>query len=212
MKGSHKLFIYSMNVTPQQCERLTRLTGKPAAAIKIAAIENAADIIEGDTGWQKNFRDILANNGYQLEQVDLRQWLDHEKELEKKLSEKDVIWLGGGNTYYLRWILKRSGADKIINRLTARGTVFSGWSAGAIMAGPTTRFFNHMGDDPSLAPEEINEGLCLTDIVVVPHRDHPDFKNGAIKTNELLKAAGYNPVLLGDSEVLVIDGGQYSIL
>lgn len=212
MNHPNKLFLYSMNVNPQQCERLTKLVGKPAADISMAVIENATDVIEGDTSWQAEFRNMLSVNGYQLEQIDLRQWLDHKKELEKKLAAKDIIWLGGGHTYYLRWILKRSGADKIICKLVSKGTVYAGWSAGAVVAGPTTRFFNEMGDDPAQAPEKIDEGLLLTDMVVVPHRDHADFKIGAAKANMLLNKAGYSPVLLGDSEVLVVDGNQYSII
>lgn len=201
-----------MNVTPQQCAWLTRLVGKDAADITIAVIENATDIIEGDTSWQAGFRDMLSVNGYQLEQIDLRQWLDHKKELQKKLAEKDVIWLGGGHTYYLRWILKRSGADNIICKLVEKDTVYAGWSAGAIMAGPTTRFFSEMGDDPAEAPEKIDEGLLLTDMVVVPHRDHPDYKKTAAATNKLLEKAGYSPVLLGDEEALVINGNEYTII
>lgn len=212
MKANHKLFLYSMNVTRQQCSRLTKLVGKNAEDIQIAVIENATDIIEGDTGWQSAFRDMLAVNGYQLEQVDLRQWPGHKKELEKKLAGKDVIWIGGGHTYYLRWILKESGADRIIRNLAEKGKVYAGWSAGAIMAGPTTRFFNEMGDDPADAPQKIDEGLFLTDMVVVPHRDHPDYKKAAVKTNGLLEKAGYTPVLLGDSEVLVINGKEHTII
>ncbi len=212
MKLSKKFFLYSMNVTPQQCEWLTKLAGKRPNKIKIAVIENATDIMEEDASWQSAFRDMLAVNGYQLEQIDLRQWYDNTKGLEKKLSGIDVIWLGGGHTYYLRWILKRSGADIIIPKLIGEGKVYAGWSAGAIMAGPTTRFFHEMGDDPAKATEKIDEGLLLTDMTVVPHRDHPDFKKAAAKTNKLLTDAGYRPVLLGDAEVLVIDGNQYTII
>lgn len=201
-----------MNVSPRQCERLTKLVGKEPTDIEIAIIENAADIIKGDTGWQAAFRKMLSINGYRLEQIDLRCWYDNPTELEKKLWEKDVIWLGGGHTYYLRWILKRSGADKIISKLVSKGKVYAGWSAGAIMAGPTTLFFNEMGDDPADAPGMIPEGLSLTDWVVVPHRDHKDFNQGAAKTSELLQKAGYTSVLMGDQEVLVINGDQYTII
>jgi dipeptidase E len=212
MKSKNKLFLYSMNVSFRQCERLTKLVGKEPNDITIGIIENATDIIEGDTGWQGSFREMLSINGYRLEQIDLRLWYDDPKELEKKLSEKDVIWLGGGHTYYLRWILKRSGADAIISKLVNKGAVYAGWSAGAIMAGPTTLFFNEMGDDPADAPGMIAEGLSLTDWVVVPHRDHEDFKKRAAKTNELLQKAGFTTVLMGDQEALVINGDQYTVI
>lgn len=212
MKTGKKLFLYSMHATPQQFMWLTKLADKPAEEIKIAVIENATDVIEGDIGWQQDFRSTLGDNGYKLEQVDLRAWYNNRTALEKKLSGKDVIWLGGGHTYYLRWILRRSGADDIIRHLAAQGKILAGWSAGAVMAGPTTKFFDAMGDDPALAPEKIDEGLFLTDMVVVPHRDHPDFEKGAARTNNLLRHAGYVPVLLGDNEVLVINADQYTII
>jgi len=70
--------------------------------------------------------------------VDLRNWRNKREALREKLASKDVIWLGGGNTYYLRWILKETGADDIIINLVQQGKVYAGWSAGAMVAGPNT--------------------------------------------------------------------------
>ena len=57
MKSPHKLFLYSMNISPLQCERLTKLVNKKPTDIQIAVIENATDVIQGDTSWQEAFRD-----------------------------------------------------------------------------------------------------------------------------------------------------------
>ena len=207
-----KLFLYSLALSTEQAASLTALVGKDPKDITFALIENAADIVPNSQDWLGGFREMLYGNGYQLEQVDLRNWWFKRKALEEKLAGKDVIWLGGGHTYYLRWMLKETGADTIIKELTKKGTVYAGWSAGAIVAGPTTRYFNLMSDDPRDAPELILDGLHLTDTVVVPHLDNKEFALDAQNVNQHLKDAGYNTVLLRDSQALIINEGSHKII
>ena len=47
-----------------------------------------------------------------------------------------MIFVGGGNTFFLLQELKRSGADKIIAQEVAKGKFYIGESAGAIAACP----------------------------------------------------------------------------
>lgn len=54
----------------------------------------------------------------------------------------------GGNPYYLRWLLKVTGADEMITALVKQGKVYAGASAGGVLAGPTLRFFDNQ-DDPN---------------------------------------------------------------
>jgi dipeptidase E len=208
MPASPKLFLYSLSVSPEQCRELTKLVGKEPGQIKIAVIENAADIIPNSADWLGGFRQMLTNNGYRIEVIDLRTWMNDKPALQEKLRSKDVLWLGGGHTYYLRWILKESGADEIIKELVKQGKVYAGWSAGAVMAGPTTLYFDAMGDNPDDAPEYITEALQLTEMVIVPHMNNPDFAEGAAKTNEQLIKAGFKTYTLKDDEVLVIKGEE----
>ena len=206
MTASAKLFLYSLSVSREQCRELTKLVGKEPGEIKIAAIENAADIIPNSPDWLGGFREMLTNNGYRIELVDLGKFLNDKMALQEKLRNKDVVWLGGGHTYYLRWILKETGADEMIKDLVKLGKIYAGWSAGAIMAGPTTLYFNEMGDNPDDAPEYITDGLHLTDIVIVPHVSNPEFAEGAAKTNGQLLKAGFKTCTLKDDEVLIVDG------
>lgn len=206
MNNTPKLFLYSMSLTEDHYAQLEKLAGKKATDIYFACIENATDVIEGAAHWVSGIRQTLIDRGYQVEKIDLKNWLINKEGLYQKLQSKDVIWLCGGHTYYLRWILKESGADKIIKELVAAGKVYAGWSAGAIMAGPTTRFFNLMGDDPKDAPELIYEGLNLTDTVIVPHIDNADFAKGAAAANEALLKAGFKTITLKDDEAFIIQG------
>jgi dipeptidase E len=207
-----KLFLYSLAINGRQATALTNLVGKEPDQINFALIENAADIVPNSKEWLWGFREMLRSNGYQLEPLDLRRWRNKRDDLQAKLADKDVIWIGGGHTYYLRWILRHTGADVMITELVKQGKVFAGWSAGAIVAGPTTQYFDAMGDDPEESPEVIMEGLRLTDVVVVPHLNNKDFSDDAIQTNRLLEEAGYHTQMLTDNQVLVIDGGEQKII
>lgn len=190
---------------------LTQLVGKEAKDITFALIENAADVEEASEAWLGEFREAIRSKGYQAEVVDLRHWRDNQAGLYKKLAGKDVIWLGGGNTYYLRWILKETGADEMIKELVKNGKVYAGWSAGAMVAGPTLRHIEAM-ETRMAAPEPILDGLHLTNVVIVPHIDHKDFVESAAKTNQLLTQSGYVTVPLRDDQVLVIIGNERRVI
>ena len=212
MKNTPKLFLYSMSLTEKHFNELEKLTGKQTDDIHFACIENATDVIDGSEQWVPGIRQSLSDRGYQTEPIDLRNWLNKNEALEEKLQNKDVIWICGGHTYYLRWILKESGADEIIKKLVAAGKIYAGWSAGAIMAGPTTRYFHLMGDDPADAPELIETGMQLIDTVVVPHIDNTDFAEGAAKANAALLKDGFKTVLLKDDQALLITGDTQTII
>lgn len=212
MKNNNKLFLYSLSLTQKHFEKLEQLADKKATDIHLACIENAADIIDGSEHWIPGIRQSLTERGYQTEPIDLRNWFNKKEALQEKLKSKDIIWVGGGHTYYLRWILKQSGADDIIKELVDAGKIYAGWSAGAIMAGPTTRFFDLMGDNPADAAKLIEDGIGLTNHVIVPHMDNADFATGAVLANTELLKAGFKTVPLNDDQACVIEAGKMVIL
>lgn len=207
-----KLFLYSSYViSDEHNAALAGLVGKEPKDIKLAAITNSLDVYDDSDDWLVETLDSLRSQGAQVEVVDLRAWRDNRVGLREKLASKDVIWLCGGHTYYLRWILKDTGADEMIRELVEQGTVYAGWSAGAGMAGPTLQFFDFF-DDPNDAPEAIYDGLGLTNIVVVPHTDLPDFAEGMKLINQQLQEAGYRTVPLTDAMALIIDGDEQQVI
>jgi dipeptidase E len=206
-----KLFLYSLALSPVQASHLTKLIGKEPEEITFALIENAADVIPNSNEWLGGFRKMLESNGYQLERFDLRDWKGRNDHLRQRLLSKDVIWLGGGNTFYLRWILKDTGVDKVIQDFVRKGKVYAGWSAGAVVAGPTLKYFESM-DDTGQSPEMIFDGMHLTDAVVVPHLDNKEFAEDARIANCHLLHDGYRTITLRDNEALLIDGGKFRVI
>jgi dipeptidase E len=126
------------------------------------------------------------------------------KVLHLSCLSKDAIFVGGGNTFYLRWLLRDTGADEVITRLVRSGLVYAGANAGAIVAGPTLKYFDK-ADDPKAAPEVIWDGLGLCDTVVVPHMGTAHYGPIVEKANELLIADGYTTAPIDDDGEFVVD-------
>jgi dipeptidase E len=208
-----KLFLSSMAISSDQGSAFLRLTGKDNAQdVKIALIENAGDVEAVDAAWKHRNRDAIQALGYQIDLVDLREYLDGKKQVSPQLEKADAIWLGGGNTYYLRWILHETKADIAIQHLVQSGKVYGGGSAGAIVAGPTLKYFEK-ADDPQKAPEHLIEGLGLIDTVVIPHWQNE--KYGQTMRDDVhvnLEAEGYKTVCITDEQALVIDGDKQFIV
>lgn len=208
-----KLFLASLAISDTQAVELAKLVGKQQADIKLALIENAADpdCKDGAPTWVEQNRAAIQSHDFDVEIIDLRKYKERPSELKSKLASKDVIWFGGGNTYYLRWLLKNAGIDAMLGELIASGIVYGGGSAGAIMAGPSLKHFE-AADDPNDAPELILDGLGFTGSVVVPHMDNAKFASVIHGINDKLLADGYKTVPLGDAQALIIDGDNQKVI
>jgi dipeptidase E len=206
-----KLFLASLAINDQHAIELAKLVGKDQNDIKLALIENAADTYEGSPEWIRQNREMIQSHGFDVEIVDIRQYKESLDELKQKLAAKDVIWCGGGNTYYLRWLLNDTGVGNIIKDLVADEKVYGGGSAGAIVAGPTLKHFE-TADDPTESPGVIYEGLGFTDSVVVPHFDNARFAEIIHGINDRLVADGYKTVPLGDQQTLIVEDSEERVV
>lgn len=206
-----KLFLSSQAISEKQAPYLEKLVGKPAKSITLAVIENAADVETGPKAWLTRNRQLIESHGFNVEYIDLKKYAQNLETLRTKLTDKDVIWFGGGNTYYLRWLLHDTGIENIIKDLAENGVVYGGGSAGAIIAGPTLHHFE-TADDPKASPGVIHEGLGLTDKVVVPHADNKKYAAVIQGINDNLKSDGYKTVLLTDAQAILVDGDNEKII
>lgn len=204
-----KLFLSSLAISKSQAEHFELLVGKPAEQIKLALVENAADVYAEDSrDWVVEHRNAIVNNGYQIEQIDLHNYSNDLDGLEQKLSGVDAVWMGGGNTYYLRWLLQDTGIDKVLIKLIKEdGLVYGGGSAGAIITGPTIKHFEK-ADNPDEAPEMIYEGLNLINEVIVPHTDNEKFENVMKEIILSLEKDGYKTIPITDEEAIIVNNDK----
>lgn len=144
--------------------------------------------------------------GLQVNEVDLREY-NNTKELKDVLAGHDLIWAMGGNTYMLRYEMRRSGFDKIIRDLLEEGIVYGGDSAGALVAGTSIAGIES-ADEPAYAEQVVKEGLGLIRYVPMPHVDNLEFTDVMPIVRKLHK----NIIELKDSQAVIFDDGKHHIV
>ncbi len=123
--------------------------------------------------------EILENFGAKLRRLDVSCAKDSaalvssqdepscEDEILSTISQCDIIYVSGGNTFYLLNELRKSRAAQTIKDAVHAGKIYIGESAGAIVASPDTRYATLM--DENSANMSDFTGLNLVDFFTVPH-------------------------------------------
>jgi dipeptidase E len=202
-----KLYLSSYRVPVP--EELTYLLGKPLADTLVALIPNAKDYYSERA---RNFKvqdlvKYMEGLGLHVTVVDLRDYTDPTL-LEEKLAAFDLIWAMGGNTYMLRYEMRRSGFEKIIKGLLETGIVYGGDSAGALVAGPSIAGVES-ADEPEFAEELVTDGLHLEPFAVLPHVDNPEFTDVIPIFHKIHEDKDI--IELKDSQVVVFNGNDHHI-
>lgn len=116
----------------------------------------------------------LRLSGMKVEELEISQ--TSFEQIRATLAKNDIIFVAGGNTFFLLQELRRTGADRLIIEEVNRGKLYIGESAGAIVACPDIGYSAIM-DDPAKGSDLSDYiGLGLVDFYVVPHYGSREFK------------------------------------
>lgn len=159
-----KLYLSSAGIPDSKNLLALINTSSPSVSI----IPNARDIYPAEVQQEENNRVVehFAELGIKSHFIDLRQ--DTGDELKDKLASHSLVWVMGGNTFYLNEQVHKSGMAGFIRQLLEDGLVYGGESAGAVLACPTLRGVELM-DDPEKASKPMWDGLGLVDFGIIPH-------------------------------------------
>lgn len=202
-----KLFLASVvsNVIDKFIETLSESPDK----LKVAFIPTAADPYE-DKWFVENDRNKLKERKFNLKEIDIKG--KSKQELENILKDIDIIFVAGGNTFYLLEKGRESGFDEIVKKLVRKGVIYVGSSAGAVFVCPTIEPIKTL-DDPSKASSlKSFKGLNLTDFVILPHYGEKKYKT---KYEKIMKEYGHSRfkiIPLTDKQAIIVEGENYRIL
>jgi len=196
--------------TPNTVETCVKLVGKPQDQITVGIINEAYAVEEGDKRWVLDNLNSVANNfSAEIDIVDLLA-LSIE-EVGKRLANKDVIFVVGGDTDYLMSVYQKTGFDKLLPKLLET-KVYVGSSAGSMVVGKRINAAAYKliyGEDSKW---NIDQYVGLVDLSVMPHLDSPHFPN---RKESLLEAVGsFEGKVYGlrDDSAVVIDGDDVSTI
>jgi dipeptidase E len=189
-------------------EEIVKLLQKPAYDITVAFISTAAKPQE-DLDYLKRDWTIMKDElGFNVEEVDIEG--KTEAELLKLLGIKDIIFVEGGNTFYLLKAMRDCNFEKVIKKLLKEGKVYIGASAGSIVAGRTIRTAEWLGDENIVRMKNF-KGLNLVPFDIFVHY-LPE--NAEIIKSKIpnLKKRYKNLKILTDDQALLIQGKETSLI
>ena len=206
-----KLFLSSQGIP--RPDLLKKLLPESGSAPKVAIINNAQDtypeIIAKER--EETLTIKFQSLEFQTLNIDLRKYEGKSDELMNELKTCQLIWCAGGNAFWLRYVMKTSGFDRVITLLLAEGVVYGGWSAGVVVAGPSLRPIELM-DDANVAPEIVWEGLGLVDFFVWPHWDTKKYMPLQAEATMRMKDLSYESIMLRDGEALIVEDGVWQLV
>lgn len=205
-----RLYLSSHRVGDRAGSLLALLGSGKRVAVIANALDGTPDAARADLcGPVHDQLMELAALGLQPEALDLRQFFGKPEALRHRLLTSELVWVLGGNPFVLRRAMRQSGFDDLIVDLLDHDAIaYGGCSAGAVVAAPTLRGMETMGD-PHLVPEGYDsapawEGLGLVDVSIVPHfRSGRPESRGAEAAVRHLCGLGLRYRTLRDGEAMV---------
>lgn len=145
-------------------KKLLTLLPLPARNLSVAIVATAS------AEWkEKNKHAILAKQ--MLEEMGFKKvkFIDVEFDNPNKLKKFDVIYINGGNPFYLLYHLKKSGADKVLTQLANQGVIIVGISGGGVVLGLNINIVDYFDRKINTIKLKDLIGLNLTDVIIYPH-------------------------------------------
>jgi len=192
-KGLSAAFLSMLTKTPQETD--------------VSFITTAAYIESENPTWLGVYRQQLNDYGIgNVKDLDLREIKG--RELYRELSDKDIIFMNGGNPFGLLDFARKSGFDVILPELLDEGKRYIGISAGSNITGPTIEnaTWKH--------PERNKIGLIdLSALNLVPFEITPHFEEKyRALIEEKVKGTKCPVVGLYDTQAVLVDNDRFRIV
>lgn len=139
-----KLFLTSSCISENLRKPFKTFLGKDPSLVKCYFIPTASDVEDGKFFIVKSMDDLQAIGlnpiwySLKFKTPDL---------VRREIADADLIWVNGGNTFYLLDVARKTGFMDVVDDLVRnKGVMYGGTSAGSILATPSVDIAG-WGDD-----------------------------------------------------------------
>lgn len=188
---------------PAIMNRVEEFFGGDLGGKKVAIVTTASEDKE------KNEFAVLAYS--QLSEMGFGSviFFDIERQNPQELIDFDVIYVNGGNTYYLLYWTKKSGFDGVVKEFLRGGGLYIGVSAGSLIAGISIEVLNYTKGDPNSIELKDFSAMKFIQKAIKPHY----MQESEEAISEYEKASGVEVVRLADGMALIgEDGGEFYLM
>lgn len=202
-----KLLLTSAGIVPEIKEYFLSLLPKKPEEIKVCFITTAAYGESKNPTWMENDRKRLQGCGIKhIEDLDLKD--KSQSELESIIADKDLIYVNGGNTFYLLYWIRKSGFDSVVREYVKHGGLYVGVSAGSYVACPTIEAATWKPKDNNRIKLTNLTALNLVPFLITAHFEE--------KYREIVEAEAkktkYPIVALTDEQAVLIDQKKVTLM
>lgn len=187
---------------------------RPNHEYRVLFVTTAAEGEPGETEWWVSLdRAGLQRAGFQI--TDFTISGKTAAAVRSALVNTDIVFVNGGNTYYLLDKMRQIDFKSTLEEFLAKGGVYASSSAGSIVTGPDispAKRIENFEHFPKLA-ELDPTGLGLVEFVVLPHWGSKAFRQKYVEGDRLNQAydSGQAIVLLNDNQYVVVRDQQFQI-
>jgi len=202
-----KLLLTSQGIQKDFQEVFLTLLSKQSKDIRVSFVTTAALGEEKNPQWLTIYRDQLKSLGISnIEDLDIR-GKTYEL-LQNILCEKDIIFMNGGNSFYLLKWIKESSFDNLLPRLLNKGVIYVGVSAGSYICCPTIEQSTWKHQDRNKVGLKDFSALNLVPFLISAHYEEK------YKTiiEQAAKTTKYPIVTLNDAQAVLVIDNAYEIV
>ncbi len=132
-------------------------------------------------------------------------------EVKSAIDACDILYVGGGNTFYLLEQMKKCRFKEAMAGFFEKGGLYIGSSAGAIVACPDIKYADAM-DDPNLARLKDYAGLNLIDLPILQHMDDLTFSKAALRISQDFKRQDIPVFELNNDQAIYSVNGRIDMI
>lgn len=165
-------FVDMANILPDFLDTINR------KSIKTVSFIDVANHVEEYKGYVEKAKVAFNEHAVTLEVIDFSQ---STADIINQLERNDLIYISGGNTFYLLQMLNDKKLTNVIVDLINNGKPYVGESAGSVILAKNIDYLEDM-DDVTKAKNLTNfSGLNLINFYPLPHFGNPPFQESADK-------------------------------
>lgn len=195
------MLLFLASIASNVLEEIASNLGRDPRGLRVAFVPTASNPSQDKEGVNDD-RKKLVDLGFEIIDVDIAA-VTHES-LRQALTDCDVIFVAGGNTFYLLQESNKSGFSELLPKFVRSGKPYIGSSAGSVLVGPTVQPIELM-DDPAAAPDLTSfDGLGLIDLIPLVHYGNEEFEQEYKNALDNYYSSGPRFVLVRDNEFILV--------